>query len=99
MISLASPQKVAKLQISLVCDNREHVIVVPVIVRHVAAWRDSPIGELEPLLADEKPIRAWKDPDEAYKIVSQKLGELSFVILARKKCHCPSQTPFLMDSV
>lgn len=39
--------------------------VIPVILRH-AQWKNSPIGKLQAVPTDGKPVRSWQDEDEAF---------------------------------
>ena len=41
-----------------------HARVIPVILRPVE-WRESPLGRLQPLPKDGKPITEWKNRDQA----------------------------------
>ncbi len=43
-------------------------VVIPVIVRPVAAWQETPFGELQALPRDGKPVTSstWANPDEAW---------------------------------
>ena len=39
--------------------------VIPIILRHVY-WQRAPFGKLQALPANGKPVKSWRDPDEAF---------------------------------
>src|SRR6266851_4048514 len=41
------------------------VRVIPIILRHVY-WQKAPFGKLQALPTNVKPVRSWRDPDEAF---------------------------------
>lgn len=49
--------------------------VIPIIVRPIS-WRGTPLGTLQGLPKDAKPISTWSDQDEAFNYVSEKLREV-----------------------
>lgn len=53
-------------------EANESFSVIPIILRH-ATWKQSPIGRLQPLPRDERPIKQWKDRDEAFVHVAEEI--------------------------
>ncbi len=45
--------------------DQKEARVIPVILRH-AQWKKSPIGKLQALPTDGKPVKSWRDEDEAF---------------------------------
>lgn len=50
--------------------------VIPILIRH-SGWEQSPIGKLQPLPRDRRPVKQWKDRDEAFEHV---VGEIKKVV-------------------
>jgi len=50
--------------------------VIPVIVRSVD-WRSAPFGKLAALPKDGKPVRTWKDQDEAFTDIARGIREVA----------------------
>jgi hypothetical protein len=50
-------------------------IVVPIIIR-ACDWLNSPIGELQALPKEGRPVKSWRDPDPAWLDVTQGLRQL-----------------------
>jgi hypothetical protein len=48
-------------------------LVVPIIIRPVAGWKETPIGKLQSLPKDAKPVTLWKNRDEAYQNIAEGL--------------------------
>lgn len=47
----------------------EGKVVIPVIIRHTASWRNHEIGKIVALPKDGKPIKKWDDEDEFWSSV------------------------------
>src|SRR6266436_6409019 len=45
--------------------DQQEARVIPVILRH-AQWKKTPIGKLQALPTDGKPVKSWQDEDEAF---------------------------------
>jgi hypothetical protein len=56
--------------------DRGEATVVPILIRPVTGWDDTPIGKLQALPSGAKPVSSWPDPDEAYCHIAQELREL-----------------------
>lgn len=50
--------------------------IVPILIRPVAGWADTPIGRLQALPRDAKPVSTWPNPDEAYVSIAEGLRHL-----------------------
>jgi hypothetical protein len=50
-------------------------VVIPVIVRHTASWRDHDIGQIVALPKDGKPLAKWEDADEFWGSVEDGIRE------------------------
>jgi GTPase SAR1 family protein len=44
--------------------NDEGNVVIPIIIRHTASWRNHAIGKIVALPKDGKPLKKWDDADE-----------------------------------
>jgi hypothetical protein len=53
--------------------------VIPVILRPVN-WKDTPIGELQGVPTEGKPITKWRTHDEAFEDVAKQLSEVVSVL-------------------
>lgn len=49
---------------------------VPVILRPVEGWQDTPLGELQAVPRDGKPVTLWRRKDEGYREVVRGLRDL-----------------------
>ena len=52
-------------------------VVVPILVRPAAGWADTPLGRLQALPRDARPIASWDTRDEAYQDIAQALRDLA----------------------
>jgi hypothetical protein len=50
--------------------------VIPVMLRTVANWRDTPFAELQGLPKDMKPVRKWGDTDEAFANIAEGISRV-----------------------
>lgn len=48
-------------------------LVIPIIIRPVAGWENTPIGRLQALPKDGKPVVLWRNLDEAYRNIVEGL--------------------------
>jgi TIR domain len=51
--------------------------VIPVLIRHTASWQETPVGKLEPLPADLKPIRDRIDREETMRTIAERIQEMA----------------------
>jgi hypothetical protein len=51
-------------------------IVVPILIRPVAGWADTPIGKLQALPRNARPVTLWRNRDEAYYDIAEGLDGL-----------------------
>ncbi len=51
-------------------------VVVPILVRPVTGWDDTPLGRLQAVPRDAKPVTSWRNRDEAYGNVVKGLRDL-----------------------
>lgn len=51
-------------------------LVVPILVRPVSGWSDTPLGKLQALPAEAKPVSSWGNSDEAYVSIATGLRSL-----------------------
>ncbi len=72
---LASDDCINQTKFALEFREKARIVVVP--VRYVNWHNSEIIGQLESLLTNEPPIKAWEDPDQAYLVVTQKIYELA----------------------
>jgi hypothetical protein len=49
--------------------------VIPIILRWVS-WQRTPLGELQALPKDGKPVKSWKDEDEAFLDVAEGISKV-----------------------
>lgn len=56
----------AEMQTAIIRHELGEATLVPVIVRPVEGWQSSPLGRLQALPTDGKPVSSWDDKDEAY---------------------------------
>ena len=68
--------------------------VIPVILRPIA-WQETPIGQLQALPTDGKPITKWRNRDEAFLTVAQGIRDV--VELLMKRREQASQTLLFMS--
>lgn len=52
-------------------------IVVPILIRPVTGWADTPIGRLQALPRDARPVASWRNRDEAYHNIAEGLRDLA----------------------
>ena len=64
--------------------QRGEARVIPVILRHVL-WQVTPIGKLQALPKDGKPMKSWADQDEAYFDVAKSILEILENVLDQKR--------------
>jgi hypothetical protein len=66
------------VEVKRALERHEHgeATVVPILIRPVAGWADTPIGRLQALPRDAKPVSIWLNPDEAYLNIAEGLSEL-----------------------
>ena len=50
--------------------------VLPVLIRHTASWQETPVGTLEPLPADRKPLRDRVDREEAMRAIAERIQDI-----------------------
>ncbi|MDD5394160.1 MAG: COR domain-containing protein [Thiothrix sp.] len=50
-------------------------VVIPVIIRHTASWRNHDIGQITALPKDGKPLAKWDDEDEFWGSVEEGIRE------------------------
>lgn len=76
------------------------VRVIPIIIRAVDGWEDTPIGSLEALPTEGKPITLWKDRDEAWRDVVRGIREAvskTRLSWATPTASSSSPTPFVLS--
>jgi len=54
-----------EMQRALERHKQKETTVIPVILRHVD-WKGEPLGKLQALPTDAKPVKSWQDQDEAF---------------------------------
>lgn len=62
-------------------------LVIPIMIRPVEGWKETPIGRLQALPKDGKPVTLWRNRDEAYRNIAEGLrsvlnnwsGEIAYV--------------------
>jgi hypothetical protein len=66
------------VEMKLAMERRERgsAIVVPILVRSVAGWAESPLGRLQVLPRDARPVSSWRNRDEAYRNIAEGLHDL-----------------------
>jgi hypothetical protein len=47
------------------------VVVIPLLIRSVHGWQDTPLGKLQPLPRDEKPLSARRDWEKVMRDIAQ----------------------------
>ncbi|GHO93834.1 hypothetical protein KSF_038820 [Reticulibacter mediterranei] len=57
--------------------------VFPVLIRHTASWEKTPVGALEPLPADRKPIRDRIDREEVMRTIAERIQDITQAIRQR----------------
>lgn len=72
-----------ELQTALEQHKYHRSILIPVILRS-CLWSESPLGELEALPIDAKPVASWEDSDEAWKNVTEGILQAAEKILKQK---------------
>jgi HEAT repeat protein len=65
---------------SLLMQKKEHVHVIPVILRPVD-WKASPIGTLRVLPAKGKPVTKWRDHNDAFWQIAEAIQEIILRLL------------------
>jgi hypothetical protein len=66
--------------------------VIPIILRPVD-WKETPIGDLQVLPTDGKPITRWRNRDEAFHSVTQGIRDV--IEMLQKKRELASSTAFI----
>lgn len=56
--------------------EQNDAIVIPILIRPVAGWTGTPIGKLQALPLDARPVALWSNPDEAYQNIAEGLQRL-----------------------
>lgn len=56
--------------------NTEEAHVIPILMRSTANWQSTPIGHLEPLPADRKPVSDRSDRDKALGDIAEHIGQV-----------------------
>ena len=56
--------------------EQNDTIVVPILIRPVAGWADTPIGRLQALPRNARPVASWPNRDEAFYSIAEGLREL-----------------------
>lgn len=59
-----------EMQRALERHKQKAAVVVPVILRRVH-WQGEPLGKLQALPTDAKPVKGWQDQDEAFYSVAE----------------------------
>jgi hypothetical protein len=57
--------------------------VLPVLIRHTASWEKTPVGALEPLPTDRKPLRDRIDREEAMRTIAERVQDITQAIRQR----------------
>lgn len=80
--------------------ERQEALVIPVILRSVSGWQDTPFGKLAALPTNGQPITLWPNQDAAFTDVAtglskaiQKLRSLKFTTPAPPHNPLPSPEP------
>ena len=78
----ASDQCYEEMELAIRRVKAKEVFVIPLLMRHTANWQDTPLGMLEPLPADRRPVsdradreKAMSDIAERIRQVIEKIGE------------------------
>jgi len=71
-------------------ERHEHgcAIVVPILIRPSMGWSDTPLGKLQALPLDAKPVTEWQSRDDAYQNIAEGLRHLIHT-LPRAVDHIP----------
>jgi len=87
-----------EMQRALHRHQRREASVIPVILTPVM-WEITPLGELQALPKDAKPITTWPNRDEAYKNVADYSSKAFFSYpVTIQKIHKTEQIPRLTDA-
>ena len=71
--------------------KHEEAIVIPIILRAVR-WQKTPLGELQALPKDGKPVKSWQDEDDAYLDITIGLEKVFAEIMERSAVKSLSVT-------
>jgi hypothetical protein len=67
--------------------------VIPVILRPVE-WSGSPLGRLQALPSNAKPVTSWSNRDTAYKTIAAGIKDVALKLAERpKQTACPAHAP------
>jgi hypothetical protein len=66
-------------------------LVIPVILRPVDGWEDSPLGALQALPPNAEPVTLWKDRDKAFASVAKGIREGVSRLSASENSSAPKE--------
>lgn len=75
--------------------EQKEAYVIPIIVRPVAHWKDTPLGKLQALPADGKPVidRDWQTPDHAFTHVVEKISHTIGMLRGKNQRDATKSVP------
>src|SRR5581483_68932 len=72
--------------------------VIPIILRP-AEWKETPLGELQALPTNGKPITSWRNRDEAFQDIAREIHNVVRTLLAQPQNRSGSALPFSIKSL
>lgn len=72
---LASDRCYEEMKEAIKRREAREALVIPILIRHTASWQETPVGALEPLPADRKPVRDRTDREEAMRTIAEHIQE------------------------
>lgn len=65
--------------------KRGEARVIPILLRPVALWKDTPLGKLQVLPANGRPIKNWHHQDKAFSQIAEKIKQVAYELQEQQK--------------
>jgi hypothetical protein len=73
---LASDECYEEMDLAIKRANREETHLIPILMRPTAHWQNTPIGQLQPLPTDQKPVSDRADREKALGDIAEHIGKV-----------------------
>lgn len=74
-----------EMQRALMKHDNGEAVVIPVILRPVDGWENTPFGKLKAIPKDGKPVTTWDNMDEAFKNIACEIRHVLMKLNKNKK--------------
>ena len=73
---LASDECYQEMELAIKRADREETHLIPILMRPTANWQNTPIGQLQPLPADQKPVSDRADREKVLGEIAEHIGQV-----------------------